>query len=118
MRLQRKNQEPVWFARCLGKSAVLDADGNKTGEYTVSYSRPVQFMACVSPAGGSIAQEIFGITDGATRTMYVGGAEPIDKDSILWVGRSPENNAPHNYVVTRIAQSRFHTVYALKEVES
>lgn len=125
MKTMERNQTEVWYALCTGETELLDGDGNRTGEYGISYSDPVQTWMVISPAKGSALREPFGIEVNYNKTMVTGRTDcPIAEDSILWIGVKPTEevdgnvvNNPHNYVVTRIARSLNYIVYAVKEVD-
>lgn len=112
-----RNQSTIWYATYEGQEEIVDFNGNKTGEYTDSYSEPVKTRMYLSPATGSADWNPFGIdTDYDIAAMTFDVKSPISETSIVWVGKSIDE--PHNYAINRIAKSLNNIVYALKEVEN
>lgn len=117
MRGLERNKQPVWYARYEGKTEIIDANGNRTGEFIESYSDPVKVMMNVAPARGYIDWSPFGVfTPYDIAAMTNDTDLPITETSIIWVYKAPPE--PHNYVVVRIARSINNVVYALRGVDS
>ena len=125
MRTVQRNQIEVWYALKEGMTEIVDSDGNRTGEYEISYSDPVQAWFVLSPNRGAASREPFGIETNYTRLMTTGDMDcPIAEDTILWVGIEPTEEVegetvlhPNNFVVTRVAPSLNYIVYAIREVD-
>ena len=116
MRALERNKRPFYYALYTGKTPVVDANDMKTGEYTVSYSDPVQADMNVSAARGVADLEQFGVDVQYSHTACTCDMScPIDTHSIIWYGADPNTDA-HNYVVVRVARSLNSIVYALQEV--
>lgn len=112
-----QNQQKLFYALYQGKTQVLDGDGNKTGQWNISYSNPVQVYMNISPAKGTSDIEQFGINNPYTKTLMTDDINcPISTDSILWIGNDPDTD-PHNYVVVTVAKSINSITYAVKEVD-
>lgn len=118
MRTLKRNQQPVYYALYTGKTSPVDQYGDPTGEPVVTYSTPELIMCNVSPSRGATDTELFGIDLNYSKTLCVEDVNcPIQEDSILWIGKTPENNAPHNYIVKAVAKSLNNIVYAVQEVK-
>lgn len=125
MKTMERNQTEVWYALYGGEAELLDEDGNRTGEYEISYGEPVQTWMVISPAKGSALREPFGIETSYSKTMVTGDIDcPISEDSVLWIGVQPSEEVdgqtvanPYNYKVVRVAKSLNYIVYAIKEVD-
>ena len=82
------------FAFCLLESAnaaVVDENGNRTGEYIPVYKEAVAMCANVSPASGYAETEQFGdLTDydHVIVTDWLGC--PIDESTVLFLDKAPE----------------------------
>jgi hypothetical protein len=69
----------------------------------------------VSATSGQDAVEAFGNLTAYSRKMFVAENDcPIDENMIVWFGDAPPD--PHNYIVTRKADSKNGILYALQEV--
>lgn len=111
-----RNKQPLWYSLYQGEVDVVDADGNKTGEKTLSFATPVKFYANVSAARGTADVEQFGTNLDYTRTITTTDMTcPIQEDSRIWFDTLPTN--PHNYAVVMIAKSINSITYAVKEVK-
>jgi len=118
MRTLKRNQQPVYYALYEGKTNSVDQYGDPTGEPVVTYSTPTLIMCNVSPSRGTADAELFGINLEYSKTLCIEDVNcPIQEDSILWIGRTPENETPHNYIVKAVARSLNHVVYAVDEVK-
>ena len=129
MRSMERNKVDVWYALYSGKQAILDSDGNETGEYTSGYGLPVKIRIRVSPNKGEATNQLFGTLLDYDSTMITTDALPIDEFSILWIGKEPilENGAypldsngnqitGHTHTVVRVAKDINVTQYAIKKV--
>ncbi len=115
MRGLNRNKRKIYYALFEGETENKDENGNETGERTLIYSDPVELLCNVSSATGADVVEAFGNFTNYTRVMCVAARDcPIAEDSIIWFGISPEE--PHNYIVTRKADSKNGILYAIKEV--
>ena len=118
MRCLNKNKRPVYYALYKGKTPITDADGNLTGEFTLTYTEPIMAEMNVSQARGTADVEQFGINTPYTHTIVTDQMDcPIDTDSILWIYRTPDNNVKHNYAVTKVARALTSITYAVQEVD-
>ena len=69
----------------------------------------------ISAAVGESAVEAFGNLTDYSRVLC--GDFPLDENTRIWFGVSPEDGFPHNYVVVRKADSLNGTLFALREVK-
>lgn len=122
MRALERNKQTIYYALYEGVSDVVDLHGYKTCEKETTYSNPVKMRLNVSAARGNADVEQFGINDNYTKTLTTDVMDcPIDTDSILWIGISPDSNGEsgsikHNYKVLRVAKSLNSIIYAVAEV--
>lgn len=117
-----RNKKTVYYKTYLGETAIVDASGYKTGEYTVNYGVLTSIKAYVSPSRGDSSYDPFGINVDYTNTMLVDDTDcPITESTLLWIDKDPEdgqgNATPHNYIVKRRAPSFNCIAYAIKEVD-
>ena len=116
MRTLGRNKQAFYYALYKGKTAIVDAGGFDTGDYTVTYETPVEMRANISPARGTADVEQFGITTNYTHTIVTDDMTcPIDQNSILWIGRA--TTLPHNFAVVQVAKSLNSITIAIREVE-
>ena len=115
MRSLNRNKRQIHYALRQGEVANIDEYGNETGELTPAYGAATPLLCNVSAASGEDAVRAFGSFTGYSRTMFVAdNACPIDENTIVWFGVTPPD--PHNYIVTRKADSKNGILYALQEV--
>jgi hypothetical protein len=116
MRTLNRNKRQIYYALLIGEETGYDEYGNETGEPTPVYAEAVELKCNVSAATGADAVEAFGSFTNYIRTMCVSDPNcPIDENTIVWFGVDPYEN-PHNYIVTRRADSKNGILYALQEV--
>ena len=119
MRTLVRNKQTIYYALYSSSTDTVDEYGDYTGEPTATYSDPVELKANVSASRGNAEGELFGIDLDYSRTICIEGTDcPIKEDSILWIGRVPDDKGTvkHNYIVKAVAISLNNTVYAVKEV--
>ena len=91
MKCLQRNKSLLYYALYSGKTAVEDENGNKTGEYEVSYYSPVPLRANISAARGTADLEEFGINLNYSKTIVIDDPLcPIDEHSVLWLGFTSE----------------------------
>lgn len=112
MRCMVRNKSTFYYASYIGETEIADEYGNKTGEYEVSYSKPIKTLGNVSAAQGEVQNRQFGESESYDKVIVLGDRNaPIDEHSILWVDTLPHLNddgsteTPHDYIVKRIARS-------------
>lgn len=115
MRGLRRNERTIYYALRTGETANYDEYGNETGESTPTYGEIKALKCNVSASAGEDAVNAFGNFTNYSRTITVADAAcPMDEDSVVWFG--VPTTEPHNYIVTRKADSKNHLMYALREV--
>ena len=115
MRSLNRNKRLIHYAIREAEVANIDEYGNETGELTPVYGTATPLLCNVSAASGEDAVQAFGTFTGYSRTMFVADNHcPIDENTIVWFGAAPPD--PHNYIVTRKADSKNGILYALQEV--
>lgn len=136
MRGLKRNQQTLYYQLYSKHIPVYetDLDGNiiydpvtgeptLTGDYTVEYEKPVQFLASVSAARGEASTDPFGVNVEYDKTMCSCNMElPIDELSVLFVDKKPEydengslTNKP-DYKVVKVAGSLNSVLYAIKRM--
>lgn len=115
MRDLKRNQRTIYYALRTGETADYDEYGNETGESTPTYGDIVALNCNVSASIGEEAVNAFGSFTNYSRTIVVADtACPMDENSIVWFGIP--TTEPHNYIVTKKADSKNNLMYALREV--
>lgn len=110
------NKQKLYYALYEGKEEIVDEYGNKTGNYTIQYSDPVEAYMNISPARGTSDVEQFGINTNYTNTLITDDmACPIAEDSVLWIGKNVEES--YNYMVVAIAKSINSITIAVRKVD-
>ena len=116
-----RNKKIIYYATLTGKEELIDDNGDRTGQYELTYSEPQEAAMNIRWNDGAVQLEGFGLNDLAKRRMVTDDMNcPIDIGTILWIGIEPEDengNVPHNYVVAAAPQrSLNHIVYIVEEV--
>lgn len=111
-----RNRSSVNYKTYSSKTALVDANGYKTGEYTLTYSALKQTQLVLSPAKGYADLKPFGVgvdyeLVGVTCDMSC----DLDEASIVWVNNATTDK--HDYAVVAVRKSINHISYALKKVE-
>lgn len=115
MRTLNRNKRVLYYAFKVAETRNKDEYGNETGETTPVYGDPIEFRCNVSAATGEEAVQAFGSFTGYARTICVADvACPINEECAVWFG--VPLTKPHNYIVTRKADSKNGVLYALQEV--
>ena len=110
-----RNKRGLWYAVQVGSTPILDEYGNDTLEVEAAFSSPLYLKANVSANVGQEAIEVFGSQTEYSRTVSISGSEcPLIEGCRVWFGKEPD--AGHNYVVTRVADSKNGFLVALREV--
>jgi len=115
----KRNQRTLYYALRTGELENTDANGYLTGESTPIYGEKTMLRCHVSASVGNDTVSEFGSFTNYTRTMTISDVNcPIDEDTVIWFGITPDNNTPPNYIVTKRADSKNGILYALLEVEA
>lgn len=118
MRNLIRNKRSLWYAIPMGSTPILDDYGNDTLEVEVAFSSPLPLHANVSASVGQEAVEVFGAQTAYSRVVCVAGTTcPLVEGCRVWFNKEPNDNGDdHNYVVTRVADSKNGFLIALREV--
>lgn len=115
MRTLLRNRRALWYANPTGtREAILDENGNETGETRPAFTEPKRILLNVSAAAGEAAANPFGAFADYSRTLAALPGCPLVLGSRVWFGTEPP--AKHNYIVSGVADSLNGLLYALKEV--
>lgn len=131
MKCLDRNKSKFYFSVYNGKEPVIDEDGYKTGEYKVKHCRPIKIYANISPAKGETQTQQFGEDVSYDKVLVMDNfSQKLDEYSWLWIDRLPlidtkddlavdddgEIITPHDYIVTKVAQSLNSVAYAIRKV--
>ena len=120
MKALERNKQKIYYANYTGRSVITDENGLETGEYEITYSKPVETKVNVSASRGEASLDLFGTDLNYTNTIVTDKDLGIDENSILWVGKEAYQGSvitPHNYIVASIAKSLNSVVYAIRKVD-
>ncbi len=118
MRIVNRNKRPVAYARYAGSEELKDSQGNYTGEYEVSYTKPVKTLMNVSGGRGQADISLFGLTQTFSRTAATDDLDTqFDTQTVFWVEKDPDTD-PFDYRVVAVARTINQVVLALAEVET
>lgn len=93
MRDLKRNQTEFWYCLLIPdtQEAVVDENGNETGELIPSYEEAVSMKANVSPATGQNQVEQFGNLDSYDKVIVTCDMScPIDENTVLFIDKEPE----------------------------
>lgn len=117
MRTVQRNKRPVAYAFYEGATEVLD-DGEHTGEYTVTYTKPVKALMNVSGGRGYADVALFGLNSSYSRTAVTEDLKTdFNTETVFWIDNDPDTD-PHDYRVVAVARTINQVVIALAEVHS
>lgn len=115
MRGLHRNRRLLYYAQLVAVEDGVDEWGNETGEPVLVYGEQTELWCNISGATGEEVMQAFGGFSDYSRVICVADAAcPIDKNSVVWFGVTPDK--PYNYVVVRKADSKNGVLYALREV--
>ena len=102
----RKTRNDTDFWYCLldpnTQYAILDENGNETGEIIPSYYSAVSMPANVSPANGIAQSEMFGNLESYDKVIVTRDMEcPIDENTVLFIGEDPSYTDAQTHVITK-----------------
>ena len=131
MRCLTRNKRAFFYALHDGQTEINDEYGNATGQYEVSYTKPVKMYGNISAAQGEIQSRQFGESETYDKVIVLDNQlAPIDEYSILWVDSLPKLTAngglalndrgdvvtPHDYIVKKVARSLNSVSIAISKV--
>ena len=146
MRDLKRNQTEFWYCLLIPdtQEAVVDENGNETGELIPSYKKAISMRANISPATGQNQVEQFGNLDSYDKVIVTCDMScPIDENTVLFIDKRPEytevqtheiieGQALHaddevvektyelpmyNYIVKRVAKSLYGISIAVRKVD-
>ena len=115
MRSLQRNCRNLYYAIPQDEEPILDEYGNETLEVRKTYSEPVLLKANVSANVGQDEMNVFGSMTEYSRTVSISGNKcPLVEGCRVWFG--VDTTESHNYVVTKVADSKNSFLVALREV--
>lgn len=132
MKCLARNKVTFYYALYTGKSAIVNTQGQDTGEEKNTYSDPVAYKANISAAKGETEVRQFGDNLAYDRVIVLDNTAPaINEYSILWVdtiptlddqgklatGQTGEVITPHDYIVKKVAKSLNSVLVAISKVK-
>ena len=117
MRCLARNKITFFYALHDGQTELKDEYGNATGQYKVSYTDPIRMQGNVSAAQGEVQSRQFGESETYDKVIVLDNPNvQIDEYSILWVDSLPDDEAPHDYIVKKVARSLNSVSIAISKV--
>ena len=124
MRTLLRNKTKFYYASYIGETEITDEHGNVTGEYEVSYSKPIETFGNISAAQGEMQNRQFGESERYDKVIVLDDRDAsINEHSILWVDTLPHLNedgstdTPYDYTVRRVARGLNGVSIAIGKVE-
>lgn len=121
MRCMVRNKSKFYYASYIGETEIIDEYGS--GEYEISYSKPIVSTGNISAAQGEMQSRQFGESESYDKVIVLDDINaPIDEHSILWVDTLPHLNedgttdTPHDYIVKKVAKSLNGVSIAIRKV--
>ena len=115
MRSLNRNRRDLYYATLIGTEPIYDSYGNDTLEEKKVYGSPTLFRANVSANAGEAAVETFGSQTEYSRVVSICGPDSVlHEGDKVWFGVEPTGE--HNYVVVKVADSKYGFQVALREV--
>ena len=123
MQCMARNKTKFYYALYIDTKEIKDEYGNLTGEYEVSYEKPIQTKGNVSAASGGTQEYMFGKGVSYDKVIVLDNPNtPINEYSILWVDTPPYLNedgttdTPNDYIVKKVARSLNSVAIAISKV--
>jgi hypothetical protein len=117
LRTVKRNKRPVAYAFYDGVDELSDADGNLTGEYEVSYTKPVKTLMNVSGGRGQADIALFGLTQTFARTATTEDLiTPFNTQTVFWIEKDRDTET-FAYRAVAVSRTINQVVLALAEVE-
>lgn len=122
MKCMERNKLSFYYSLYEGKEPIIDEYGNNTGEYTITYGKPIKARANISSAKGEMQTRQFGENEAYDKVLVLEDSE-IDEYAVLWVDTLPEikedgtTDTPHDYIVTKVAKSLNSVSIAIRKVQ-
>jgi len=113
MQTLKRNQTTYHYKTYTSMSAIVDSDGNETGEYTYTYGTLTSGKAYISASTGASAEEMFGENLNYDKVMIMKSC-PFNEYAQLWI-EAPTNGA-FDYKVVKIARSLNSVTVAIQKV--
>lgn len=122
MRTLLRNKRDFYYAIYLGKEAVVDEDGFKTGEYNILYSDVEHMSASISPRTGETFSQPFGTDVSFDQVIMTDDMNcPLDENSILCIDLEPViidgKLTNYDFIVTKKSKSLNSIAYAVTKVK-
>lgn len=119
------NKKPIVALNYVGKAEVTDSDGNKTGEYTISYSDEIHFKAHISGARGSAMVETLGVDLDYDKTIVISVALfkelAFTENTVFFIDKEPayDGTKPlYDYKIKRICETLNEVVIQVQKVRN
>ncbi len=131
MRCLARNKTKFFYALHAGQAELKDEYGNATGQYSISYTDPVQAYGNVSAAQGEMQSRQFGESETYDKVIVLDDPKtPLNEYAILWIDTLPELTydgklalddrgeviTPHDYIVKKCARSLNSVSIAISKV--
>ena len=124
MRCMVRNKSKFYYASYIGETDIIDENGDITGEYNLSYEKPVAMFGNISAAQGEIQSRQFGESESYDKVIVLDDKDaPIDEYAKIWVDTLPllnedgSTDTPHDYVVKKVARSLNGASIAISKVD-
>ncbi len=115
MRSLQRNWREIQYSVPTGSEPILDEYGNDTLEVRPIYGDPVRLFVNISANAGQDAVNTFGSQTEYSRTIsFVGDSCPLVEGARVWFG--VPFTGQHNYLVVKVADSKYSYLIALREV--
>lgn len=125
MRNLKKNKTPFIALNYVGKTEVVDKDGNKTGEYNIIYGDEIHLKAHISGAKGNAYIEIFGQDVAYDKVIVITRNEydfyGFNENTVFFIDKKPayKGTIPlYDYKIERVSKTLNEVVIAVSQVRN
>lgn len=112
MRCMERNKQLFYYATFNQTTPHVDEYGNETGEFDITFNKPIPFRANISPAKGETETQVFGNHVDYDKMIVIEQPfPPITEETVLWIDQLPELDSEgkatktHDYIVKKKAES-------------
>lgn len=123
MRILARNRQKFYYYLYKDRVPLYDENGNRTGEYTLTYHPAVECKGNISAGSGDAQVELFGTDIQYSKVIVLDDVKcPIDETTLLCVDIEPqsydESGVPvYDYYVTAVAKSLNSVAIAINKVK-
>lgn len=108
------NKRKFYFANYVEEAPIYDKEGNRTGEYTVTYTDKTVCFANILTSSSKISMDYFGADIDCTYIMLLPKGVKFDENTVFWIDNLDNENP--DYKVTEMSETIKYKFIALSRI--